>query len=266
MKPFGICSRPVFSNALRALQSYSNTCVTATFAGNQNVLKNTQLRSKPSERPVISIRNGIRLFASKRPVSRLVLVTPFDSMANVAQSHYPWLPVRWLLQDRYDQASYLAKYDGPLLIVRAGRDDVVPAAEIVHGRGRLLHVTFDDAFRSIDAALPALERLGVPATVFACSDLADEGLPLDVPELAADVAAHPDELATHPWERLRELAGRGVEIGSHTCSHPHLPRLGDDELDRELQESRARLEDVNDVFAKMHKGQIEGRIVLDLAA
>lgn len=66
--------------------------------------------------------------ASKRPVSRLVLVTPFDSMANVAQSHYPWLPVRWLLQDRYDQASYLAKYDGPLLIVRAGRDDVVPAA------------------------------------------------------------------------------------------------------------------------------------------
>ena len=119
----------------------------------------------------------------------------------------------------------------------------VPAAEIVHGRGRLLHVTFDDAFRSIDAALPALERLGVPATVFACSDLADEGLPLDVPELAADVAAHPDELATHPWERLRELAGRGVEIGSHTCSHPHLPRLGDDELDRELQESRARLED-----------------------
>jgi uncharacterized protein len=66
--------------------------------------------------------------ASKRPVAKLVLVTPFDSMANVAQSHYPWLPVRWLLQDRYDQAAYLTQYDGPLLIVRAGRDDVVPAA------------------------------------------------------------------------------------------------------------------------------------------
>ena len=119
----------------------------------------------------------------------------------------------------------------------------VSAAELVHGRGRLLHVTFDDAFRSVDAALPALERLGVRATVFACTDLAGEGLPLAVPELAADAAAHPDELATHPWERLRELAERGVEIGSHTCSHPHLPRLGDDELDRELRESRARLED-----------------------
>jgi peptidoglycan/xylan/chitin deacetylase (PgdA/CDA1 family) len=119
----------------------------------------------------------------------------------------------------------------------------VYAAEVVRGRGRLLHVTFDDAFRSIDAALPALERLGAPATVFACSDLADEGLPLAVPELAAAAAAQPDELATHAWDRLRELAERGVEIASHTCSHPHLPRLGDDELDRELQESRARLED-----------------------
>jgi pimeloyl-ACP methyl ester carboxylesterase len=66
--------------------------------------------------------------ASKRPVAKLVLVTPFDSMANVAQSHYPWLPVKWLLQDKYDQAGFLAKYNGPLLIVRAGRDDVVPAS------------------------------------------------------------------------------------------------------------------------------------------
>ena len=119
----------------------------------------------------------------------------------------------------------------------------VTATEILRARGRLLHVTFDDAFRSVDAALPALERLGVPATVFACTDLADEGLPLAVPELAADAAAHPEELSTHSWERLCELAERGVEIGSHTCSHPHLPRLGDDELDRELRESRTRLED-----------------------
>jgi pimeloyl-ACP methyl ester carboxylesterase len=65
--------------------------------------------------------------ASKRPVAKLVLVTPFDSMANVAQQHYPWLPVRWLLQDKYEQATYLQAYKGPLLIVRAGRDDVVPA-------------------------------------------------------------------------------------------------------------------------------------------
>ena len=66
--------------------------------------------------------------ASQRPVSRLVLVTPFDSMAAVAQAHYPWLPVRWILNERFPSAEYLSKYSGPLLVVRAGRDAVVPPA------------------------------------------------------------------------------------------------------------------------------------------
>ena len=117
------------------------------------------------------------------------------------------------------------------------------AAETLAGRGRLLHVTFDDAYTSVASALPALERLGVPATVFACASHADDGLALAVPELAADAAAYPAELATMNWSKLRELAERGVEIGSHTRTHPHLTRLSSEELDRELRESRARVED-----------------------
>jgi pimeloyl-ACP methyl ester carboxylesterase len=66
--------------------------------------------------------------AAHRAVSRLVLVTPFDSMAQVAQAHYSWLPVRLLVKDRYDSVAHLAGYRGPVLIVRAGRDQVVPAA------------------------------------------------------------------------------------------------------------------------------------------
>jgi peptidoglycan/xylan/chitin deacetylase (PgdA/CDA1 family) len=118
------------------------------------------------------------------------------------------------------------------------------AAEAVDGRGRLLHVTFDDAYTSISGALDTLERLDVPATVFAATAFADEGRPLDVPELAADAAAHPDELRTMSWEELRSLAERGFGIGSHTVSHPHLTKLGDAELDRELRDSRARCEDI----------------------
>lgn len=117
----------------------------------------------------------------------------------------------------------------------------VPASEAVAGRGRVLHVTFDDAFVSVVDALPALERLGVPATVFACPGFA--GRPLAVPELAAEAAEHPDELRTMDWPELDELARRGVEIGSHTVGHPHLPRLSDAELRRELVDSRAELED-----------------------
>jgi peptidoglycan/xylan/chitin deacetylase (PgdA/CDA1 family) len=119
----------------------------------------------------------------------------------------------------------------------------VRADELLNGGGRFLHVTFDDAFRSVERALPLLERLGVPATVFACSGYADGGRPLDVPELEAQVRAYPDALATMDWDALRALVERGIEVGSHTVSHPHLPRLGDEEVRRELVESRERLED-----------------------
>jgi peptidoglycan/xylan/chitin deacetylase (PgdA/CDA1 family) len=117
------------------------------------------------------------------------------------------------------------------------------AEEVVAGRGKLFHVTFDDAYRSVADAMPALERRGVAATVFACSGFADEGRPLRVHELEAVVDEAPAEFATMRWDDLRALAERGVEIGSHTISHPHLPRLGDVELDRELRESRERIAD-----------------------
>jgi peptidoglycan/xylan/chitin deacetylase (PgdA/CDA1 family) len=117
------------------------------------------------------------------------------------------------------------------------------AQELLGNGGRILHVTFDDAFTSVDRAVPVLERLGVPSTVFACSGFADDGRALDVPELAIQVVMHPDELATMDWDALRTLAARGVEIGSHTVSHPHLPRLTDAELQRELRESRERIAD-----------------------
>jgi len=65
-----------------------------------------------------------------------------------------------------------------------------------------------------------------------------------VPELAPEASAHPHELATMDWDALAELSGRGVEIGSHTKTHPHLRGLSDVELRAELVESREQLEDV----------------------
>ena len=72
--------------------------------------------------------------ASRRAVRRLVLVTPFDSMVTVARHHYPWLPVDWLLRDRFDTARALARFEGEVQVVRADRDEVVPA----HSTRRLM--------------------------------------------------------------------------------------------------------------------------------
>jgi peptidoglycan/xylan/chitin deacetylase (PgdA/CDA1 family) len=137
-----------------------------------------------------------------------------------------------------------AAFERQLRMLLARRFRPASARDAVAGRGRLLHVTFDDAYRTlVGNALPVLERLGVHATVFACSGYARDGRPLDVPELSQQLAAHPREMATLSWDGLRELAERGVEIGSHTVSHPHLPQLSDESLRTELEDSRRELED-----------------------
>ena len=66
--------------------------------------------------------------ASVRPVDRLVLVTPYDSMGAVASHHFRWLPARLLLRDRFDSASHAASVDAPTTILAAEHDEVIPRA------------------------------------------------------------------------------------------------------------------------------------------
>ncbi len=76
-----------------------------------------------------SLGSGVASYvASKRPVAKLALITPFDSLAEVGQYHYRWLPVRWLSTDRYESSRYLRDYASPLLVIRADEDEVIPAA------------------------------------------------------------------------------------------------------------------------------------------
>jgi peptidoglycan/xylan/chitin deacetylase (PgdA/CDA1 family) len=116
----------------------------------------------------------------------------------------------------------------------------VSALHAATGTGKLLHVTFDDALTSVRDALPVLERTGAKATVFACTGYAGDGRALAVPELDGEPEA---ELETMRWDELRSLAERGIEVSSHTVSHPHLPQLSDAELVLELRDSKQQLED-----------------------
>ena len=68
------------------------------------------------------------LLALERKISRVVLVTPYDSLVEVAKHHYPLLPVRALLKHRFDSAGRAPKIAAPLLCVVAGRDEVIPPA------------------------------------------------------------------------------------------------------------------------------------------
>jgi alpha-beta hydrolase superfamily lysophospholipase len=59
--------------------------------------------------------------------SKLILISPFTSMAEVAAVHFPWLPVRLLLRDRFETASKAARIGVPVLLIHGSEDEVVPA-------------------------------------------------------------------------------------------------------------------------------------------
>jgi uncharacterized protein len=76
-----------------------------------------------------SLGSGVACYiASERKVDGAVLITPYDSLVAVAQSIYPWLPVRQLLRHSFDSVHYVPKVQSPFLIFYGGQDDVVPPA------------------------------------------------------------------------------------------------------------------------------------------
>jgi len=74
-----------------------------------------------------SLGTGVAVrLASQRPASRLVLVTPYDSLQELAAHQFPYLPVRWLLRDKYESGQYASRITVPTLIVAAAHDNVIP--------------------------------------------------------------------------------------------------------------------------------------------
>lgn len=76
-----------------------------------------------------SLGSGIAVYlASVRPVSRLVLVTPFNSIQEIAASLYPYFPIRWLLLDKYESWRFAPRVNAPTLLIAAEHDEVIPRA------------------------------------------------------------------------------------------------------------------------------------------
>ena len=76
-----------------------------------------------------SLGSGVATYlAAHRPIAGLILVTPYDSIANVASELYPWLPVSWLLEHHFDSAVLAPNIRQPALFLLAGRDHVIPHA------------------------------------------------------------------------------------------------------------------------------------------
>jgi peptidoglycan/xylan/chitin deacetylase (PgdA/CDA1 family) len=109
---------------------------------------------------------------------------------------------------------------------------------------RTLAVTFDDAYgTTLERAVPVLERLGLPGTLFVPTDRVGRGELLAWPTLDEWIGTeHEPELEPMTWEQIGALADGGWEIGAHTLTHPHLPELDDETALLELSGSKAECE------------------------
>jgi len=76
-----------------------------------------------------SLGSGVAVhLASVRPVKRLVLVTPYDSVAALAAQQFPMFPVSFLLTDKFESWRYAPLITVPTTIVAAEHDEVIPPA------------------------------------------------------------------------------------------------------------------------------------------
>jgi len=86
-------------------------------------------RYSPAEIYLIgrSLGSGVACYAAAhRPVQGVVLITPYDSIENIARAGYPWLPVSLLLKHRFLSVGYLPEIRCPFLVIYGGNDRVVP--------------------------------------------------------------------------------------------------------------------------------------------
>jgi fermentation-respiration switch protein FrsA (DUF1100 family) len=77
-----------------------------------------------------SLGGGVAVdVAGRRPHRALVLVSTFTAMPDVGQQLYPWLPVRWLMRNRFDSLSKIGGCRQPVLVAHGTADGLIPFSQ-----------------------------------------------------------------------------------------------------------------------------------------
>src|SRR5690606_22061071 len=89
------------------------------------------LAAKGEDKPILvigrSLGSGVAVnTAAERDALGLVLLSPYDSVANVAQSRYFYLPARYLIRDPFDSTDRIGRVKEPKLIIHGDADTVIP--------------------------------------------------------------------------------------------------------------------------------------------
>jgi hypothetical protein len=66
------------------------------------------------------------------PIAGIILITPWDTLASVAKSMFPFLPVKLVLTDKYDSIENLKSFKNKISVVGAERDEILPIKHAVN--------------------------------------------------------------------------------------------------------------------------------------
>ncbi len=73
-----------------------------------------------------SLGSGIATYlASQKPARKVILITPYDSIENVAKDTYGYLPVSLLIRHRFESAKYAMLKSNEMLCIYGGKDDII---------------------------------------------------------------------------------------------------------------------------------------------
>ncbi len=93
-------------------------------------------------------------------------------------------------------------------------------------------ITFDDGYRDFyEHGMPVLKRYGFKATMFVTTSF------------VGDQRVSFRDVECMTWSEIREVHSAGIDIGSHTVTHPKLHLIETKRIGPELRDSKAALED-----------------------
>lgn len=151
----------------------------------------------------------------------------YHSISPVDGTQHPYFETRTSAEVFAQQMQFLSNHGYAtvsLADVMAGKDSDSDKKQVV--------ITFDDGFHDFYThAFPILGKNGFSATMFIVSTYPRE------PRLSRNGTGY------MTWAEIREIHAHGIRIGSHTATHPQLSTLSEEQVRRELSDSKATIED-----------------------
>jgi uncharacterized protein len=111
------------------------------------------LQAIPEDRPLFLIGESLGSYVASilssvfpKRVAGMMLITPFNNLAEVAAYHYPWFPLHWLITDPFATDQHVDDYPGPVAFILAEQDEVIPLAlgdklvQVYNGRKRVWRI------------------------------------------------------------------------------------------------------------------------------